>query len=56
MKNELISETEFGLHQSRSKEQWEGKVDWKIVDLESFRSMLIKRGKLEVKIADIAHP
>jgi hypothetical protein len=56
MKNELIAEEEVHLHQTASKEQWEGKVDWKITDLEMFRNILLKRGKMEVKIADIGRP
>lgn len=38
-----------------SRWEWEGKVDWKVKDLEAVKELVLGRGKMVVAVADISN-
>lgn len=55
VKTDSYQQNELNIHYSVSKIPWEGKIDWRIKDMNAVKEILLSRGKMKVSVADISN-
>jgi hypothetical protein len=56
MRTEGGGEGELLLHCPQGGESWEGKAEWRPADLHVLGGLVLSRGRVQVRVADAAHP
>ena len=54
-KTDSYQQKDMNLHFMPKKMPWEGKIDWKIKEIEVVKQLVLGRGKMKVAVADLSN-